>query len=136
MVYVVVIVVNPVGQTAVYEATTTVVAVLGFTLDPVVVDEGTSVTNIVPEVNVGRSTPAVDVVLPVPVDQLPDPNKGVELVVTKVLLVFEAVRDSPAVPVFSRPLLTPDNGVLEELGLWEEIAVEDVVMRAELDEVG
>lgn len=73
---------------AVYEVTTTVVTVLGFTLDPVIIDEGLSVTDIVPEVNVGRSTPSVDVA---PVDQLPDPNKGVELVVTRVLLVFEAV---------------------------------------------
>lgn len=136
MVYVVVIVVNPVGQMAVYEVTTTVVTVLGFTLGPVVVDEGTSVTDIVPEVNVGRSTPAVDVVLPVPVDQLPDSNRVVELVVTKVLLVFEAVRDNPADPVFWRPLLTSDNGVLEELGLLGKIGVEDVVRRAELDGVG
>ena len=73
---------------AVYEVTTTVVTVLGFILDPVVIEEGTSVTGIAPEVNVGRSTPSEDVA---PVDQLPHPNKGVELVVTRVLLVFEAV---------------------------------------------
>lgn len=134
--YVVVIVVNPVGQMAVYEVTTTVVTVLGFTLGPVVVDEGTSVTDIVPEVNVGRSTPAVDEVLLVPVDQLPDSNKGVELVVTKVLLVFETVRDNPTDPVCSRLLLTPYNELLEELGLFGKIDVEDVVRRAELDGVG
>ena len=60
----------------------------------------------------------------------------VELVVTKVLLVLEAVRDNPADPVFWRPLLTSDNGVLEELGLLGKIGVEDVVRRAELDGVG
>ena len=133
-----VIVVNPVGQMEVYEVTTTVVTVLVFTLDPVVIDEGTFVTDVVPEVNVDRSTSVVDMVfLLVPVDRILDPNKGVELVVTKVLLVFEAVRDTPVDTVCLEPgMITSDDGGNEELGLWEPIAVEDVVKMAELDELG
>ena len=127
MVYVVVIVVNPVGQVAVYEVTTTVVTVLGLTLDPVVIDEGTSVTDIVPEVNVGRPNPDV-VLLSAPVDRLPE-NKGVELVVTKILLVFEAVLEK----VCLEPgILISDDGMFEE----EPIVVEDLVEKTELDEVG
>ena len=114
------------------------VTVLGFTLDPVVIDEGTFVTDVVPEVNVDRSTSVVDMVfLLVPVDRILDPNKGVELVVTKVLLVFEAVRDTPVDTVCLEPgMITSDDGGNEELGLWEPIAVEDVVKMAELDELG
>lgn len=33
-------------------------------------------------------------------------------------------------------ILTSDDGESEELGLWEKVAVEDVVKRTELDEVG